>query len=46
MKRKDLIELDWTVEQAVTTIMSAGIIRPQYFSVEPAAAKPITTTFV
>jgi uncharacterized membrane protein len=39
VKRKDLIELDWSVEDAVRTIMSGGILRPDFLSVAPSATK-------
>lgn len=35
LKRADLVELNWTVEQAVQTIMSGGILRPDYLTIVP-----------
>jgi uncharacterized membrane protein len=35
LKRKDLVELDWSVEDAVRTIMSGGILRPEYLTIVP-----------
>ena len=37
IKRKDLVELDWSVEEAVQTIMSAGILRPDFLTIVPGA---------
>ena len=33
LKRSDLIELDWSVEEAVQTIMSGGILRPKFLTI-------------
>lgn len=35
LKRKELVELDWSVEDAVRTIMSGGILRPDYLTIVP-----------
>jgi uncharacterized membrane protein len=35
LKRKDLVELDWSVEDAVRTIMSGGILRPDFLTIVP-----------
>ena len=35
VRRADLTELDWSVEEAVRTIMSGGIIRPDYLTIVP-----------
>lgn len=35
LKRKDLVELDWSVEEAVRTIMSGGILRPDFLTIVP-----------
>jgi uncharacterized membrane protein len=37
LKRKDLVELDWSVEDAVRTIMSGGILRPDFLTIVPSA---------
>jgi len=37
LKRKDLVELDWSVEEAVQTIMSGGILRPDFLTIVPQA---------
>ena len=37
LKRKDLVELDWSVEDAVRTIMSGGILRPDFLTIVPGA---------
>ncbi len=37
LKRKDLVELDWSVEEAVQTIMSGGILRPDFLTIVPGA---------
>lgn len=37
LKRKELVELDWSVEDAVRTIMSAGILRPEFLTIVPGA---------
>jgi uncharacterized membrane protein len=33
LKRKELVELDWSVEDAVRTIMSGGILRPDFLTI-------------
>ncbi len=35
LRRKDLVELDWSVEDAVRTIMSGGILRPDFLTIVP-----------
>jgi len=35
VRRSDLVEVDWTVEQAVQVIMSAGILRPDHVTIVP-----------
>jgi uncharacterized membrane protein len=42
MKRADMIEVDWTVEEAVKLIISGGIITPSFVSlrVRPTTAPP------
>ncbi len=35
VRRADLTELDWSVEDAVRTIMSGGILRPDYLTIVP-----------
>ena len=35
LRRKDLVELDWSVEEAVQTIMSGGILRPDFLTIVP-----------
>lgn len=35
LRRKELVELDWNVEEAVRTIMSGGIIRPEFLTIVP-----------
>jgi uncharacterized membrane protein len=35
LRRKDLVEVDWTVEEAVRVIMSAGILRPDHLTIVP-----------
>ncbi|MFQ5806179.1 MAG: DUF502 domain-containing protein [Phycisphaerae bacterium] len=37
LKRRDLVELDWSVEDAVRTIMSGGILRPDFLTILPGA---------
>lgn len=37
LKRKELVELDWSVEDAVRTIMSGGILRPDFLTIVPGA---------
>jgi len=39
LKRKELVELDWSVEDAVRTIMSGGILRPEFLTIVPGAGK-------
>jgi uncharacterized membrane protein len=36
VRRSELTELDWSVEDAVRTIMSGGILRPDYLTIVPA----------
>lgn len=35
LKRSELVELDWSVEDAVRTIMSGGILRPDFLTIVP-----------
>lgn len=35
LRRSDLVELDWSVEDAVRTIMSGGILRPEFLTIVP-----------
>lgn len=35
LRRADLVELDWSVEDAVRTIMSGGILRPDFLTIVP-----------
>jgi uncharacterized membrane protein len=35
LKRAELVELDWSVEEAVRTIMSGGILRPDFLTIVP-----------
>jgi len=37
LKRKDLVQLDWSVEDAFRTIMSGGIMRPDFLTIVPGA---------
>ncbi len=39
LKRADLVELDWSVEDAVRTIMSGGILRPDFLTIVPGIHK-------
>jgi uncharacterized membrane protein len=39
LKRKELVELDWSVEDAVRTIMSGGILRPDFLTIVPGTQK-------
>jgi uncharacterized membrane protein len=39
LKRKELVELDWSVEDAVRTIMSGGILRPDFLTIVPGAGQ-------
>ncbi len=39
LKREDLVELDWSVEDAVRTIMSGGILRPDFLTIVPGAQR-------
>ena len=41
LRRKDLVELDWSVEDAVRTIMSAGILRPEFLTIVPGSHKSV-----
>jgi len=40
LKRKELVELDWSVEDAVRTIMSGGILRPEFLTIVPGIQRP------
>lgn len=44
LKRKELVELDWTVEEAIRTIMSAGILRPDYLTITRETANRLPGT--
>lgn len=35
LKRSELVELDWTIEEAVRTIMSGGMLRPDFLTMVP-----------
>jgi uncharacterized membrane protein len=35
LKRKELTELDWDVEDAIRTIMSGGILKPSFLTIVP-----------
>lgn len=35
LKRKELTELDWSVEDAIRTIMSGGILKPDFLTIVP-----------
>lgn len=37
LRRAELVELDWSVEDAVRTIMSGGILRPDFLTIVPKA---------
>jgi len=39
LKRSDLVELDWSVEDAVRTIMSGGILRPDFLTIIPTSQR-------
>jgi|GEM_PF-370462 len=39
LKRKELVELDWSVEDAVRVIMSGGILRPDFLTLVPNAGR-------
>ncbi|MBN2446399.1 MAG: DUF502 domain-containing protein [Phycisphaerae bacterium] len=39
LRRKELVELDWSVEEAVRTIMSGGILRPDFLTIVPNSDK-------
>ena len=39
VRRDDLVELDWSVEDAVRTIMSGGILRPDFITMVPGAGQ-------
>jgi len=39
LKREELVELNWSVEEAVRTIMSGGILRPDFLTIVPGADK-------
>ncbi len=38
VRRAELVELDWSVEDAVRTIMSGGILRPDFLTIVPGVA--------
>lgn len=35
IRRSELVELDWTIEEAVRVIMSGGILRPEFLTMRP-----------
>lgn len=35
LKRKDITELNWSVEEAIRCVMSAGILRPPFLTIVP-----------
>jgi uncharacterized membrane protein len=35
LRRGDITELDWSVEEAIRTIMSGGILKPDYLTIVP-----------
>ncbi len=35
LKRGDITELDWTVEEGVRAVMSAGILKPDFLTIVP-----------
>ncbi|MCA9243722.1 MAG: DUF502 domain-containing protein [Phycisphaerales bacterium] len=35
LRRVELVEVDWSVEEAVRTIMSGGILRPEHLTIVP-----------
>ncbi|MGD8453689.1 MAG: DUF502 domain-containing protein [Phycisphaerae bacterium] len=35
LKRSEITELDWSVEEAIRTIMSGGILKPDYLTIVP-----------
>lgn len=35
VRRADLTELDWNVEEAIRTVMSAGILKPEFLTIVP-----------
>lgn len=39
VRRAELVELDWSVEDAVRTIMSGGILRPDFLTIVPNAKR-------
>jgi len=39
LKRSELVELDWSVEDAVRMIMSGGILRPDFLTIVPGARR-------
>ena len=43
LKREELVELDWSVEDAVRTIMSGGILRPDFLTIVPGVHNPPPT---
>ncbi len=40
LRRAELVELDWSVEDAVRTIMSGGILRPEFLTIVPTKDMP------
>jgi uncharacterized membrane protein len=44
LKRKDLIELDWTIEEAIKICMSGGILAPSYVTMEHGKPKLLPST--
>ena len=44
LPRKDLIELDWTVEDAISLIMSGGVIFPASVTLKPERKPPVRET--
>lgn len=35
LKRKDITELNWSVEEAIRCVMSAGILKPEFLTIVP-----------
>jgi len=35
IRRSELVELDWTIEEAVRVIMSGGMLRPEFLTMRP-----------
>lgn len=40
VRRSEITELDWTVEEAIRTVMSAGILRPDFLTIVPNRDRP------